>query len=326
MPNNDSKKLPVFTGKDSGIKRDGVQLKGVSYSDWRFKLRAKAVAAGQGIWEYMARTTDNRPAGANDEKYYGFYATIVDSLQDDALTAAKNLGDDSQSPRAVLRELDRKYMAQTMSARMTAITELCGRAQGFDETVDDFAAEKRRLLREDLQNAITADEILMGSFIKGLRPEFEDLVGTMVTADENIELDDMLPALRDKEKKLGERREIDTSKSSTALNTSGLDETGLRNIMRDEFDRRDAGSAQANYGQGGDYKGGGYRGFRPWRPTNSTSKGWNKNKNNKSKNGKGGKGKGDDNGKGGPKERRCYNCQGMGHEAKDCPSKKADRR
>ena len=131
MPNNDSKKLPVFTGKDSGIKRDGVQLKGVSYSDWRFKLRAKAVAAGQGIWEYMARTTDNRPAGANDEKYYGFYATIVDSLQDDALTAAKNLGDDSQSPRAVLRELDRKYMAQTMSARMTAITELCGRAQGL---------------------------------------------------------------------------------------------------------------------------------------------------------------------------------------------------
>ena len=84
---------------------------------------------------------------------------------------------------------------------MTAVAALVGDAQKAGETVDSFFAEKRRLLREDLQGSVEPHELLLGSVVKGLRSEFHDLVGTLVSTDNAsaADMDEVLSKLRDKE-------------------------------------------------------------------------------------------------------------------------------
>jgi len=311
-----SKKLPVFTGKLSGLKIDGVQQKGVTYSDWRYKLKSKALAAGGGIWEYLSRATRDRPTGDHKAKYEAMLDMMVDSLQDDALTTAKALADDRQTPRNILHDLDEKFLSQSMSSRMFAVTKLVGDAQG-DETVDAFVAEKRRILREDLQGKVDPEELLLGSIIRGLNTDYEDLVGTMLSTDyqDTIDIDDILSKLRDKEKRLGDRKELDV-KASVAMRTSQNSNEDLLKDISTMIDKKVQAAHYVN-----NYQGGGKN--WPKKPWGKDRKGKGKIKGNGKKGGsKKGGGKKGHVGKTGKGERKCYNCSGYGHEAATCPSPK----
>ena len=310
MVDTNKKGLPTFKGKLSGMTVGGVAQGGATYSDWRFKLSARAGAIGTEVWNFIRRTVGaNAPAAALQAKYRDLASTMVDSLQDDALTTAKALPEDQRNARELLRVLDRAYMSQSISSRMAAVACLVGDAQSEGQSVDAYVAEKRRILREDLQNNVSTQELLLGSITKGLDGAYEDLVGTIVAVDDgdDIDIDEILGKLRDKEKRIEARTELESQKA-VALK-AGKESLGkdIEALVQEKL-----GAALTTAVQGQFKKvqqtikkfGGGGRG----------GKHGNKNSNkNGGKNGKfGKKGKG-------PK---CFNCQQHGHIARDCPKKK----
>ena len=183
--------LPRFNGKISGLKVNGVQQPGATYSDWRYKLQSKVMAKSEDIWNYMSSETDDRPDGDDEEKYTGFLEAITESLGGEALRTAKACV--RQSPRSILTALDAMFLSQSLSSRTLAISKLVGDKQGND-SVDDFIEEKKRLLREELNGEMTADEVLLGAVLSGLRDDYSDLANTVMSVenqDENPSLDEL---------------------------------------------------------------------------------------------------------------------------------------
>jgi hypothetical protein len=313
MVDTNKKGLPTFKGKLSGLVVGGVAHGGATYSDWRFKLSARAGAIGTEVWNFIRGAVNaGPPAAALQPKYRDLASTMVDSLQDDALTTAKALPEDQRNARDLLRVLDSAYMSQSISSRMAAVACLVGDVQQEGQSVDAFVAEKRRILREDLQNTVSVQELLLGSITKGLSHDYEDLVGTLVAVDDgdDIDIDEILGKLRDKEKRIVARTEVQTQKAvalkteKEALVSEILDQidgklgAALTTAVQGQF-KKVQQTFQKKFGGGGKGGNGGKHG--------------NKNGKNGGKGGKfGKKGKG-------PK---CFNCQQHGHIAKDCPKKK----
>ena len=305
MSSSESKKLPLFCGKNSGLKlpgKDSSSVRGVTYSDWRYKLQSKCYSLGGGIWRYLVRETANLPVEVED-KYFGLLDVIVASLQDDALTTSKAAKE--QNPRGILEQLDKKYFSQSRSSRNQAISSLVGVVQRAGQTIDDFVDEKKRLAREDLQSRIDIDELVTGSVTSGVLPEYHDLLGNIMSSDNVIsDVTDLLPALRDKEKQLAKNRlEVDTT-SSTALTACTVDDLAAK--VGDMVDKKVQNALKAVKSDKG-----GKGGWVPWWKKHGVQK-----NHDKARKG-GGKGKG----KGGKDQRKCYNCNGYGHIAKDCRKK-----
>lgn len=264
------KALPTFKGPPS-------QTGGISYSDWRYKVKAR----GTKFWKYLSGKEDALPEGDDVLKAYGeLFPLMVDSLQGAPLDICKGLGDGESDARSLLKALDNRYLSQSMSSRMMALRELVGSSQG-EKSVLDYVNRKRQILREELLGAVTADELLMGSILCGLDQSYDDLTATLLNGEgtTNVDINDLVTKLQEKEKRSNDRKEIDTQ-SSTALKTSAGDDDVVKRIS-DAMDKKIAKALQTKGFQG--------------------KKRFDKNKVQK-----------------GGEKRKCFNCNKHGHLAKDC--------
>jgi hypothetical protein len=322
---DNEKKLPLFRGG-----RPSAAGNSISYSDWRFKLESEAEVLS--CWTWMDRKTTTRP---DREKYAKVLALMIRSLADDGLDIAKKVPNEEKTARNLLDKLDEEFVSQATSTRLSNISRLVGGAKQPSESVAKYVTEKRRTLREDLQNRIDPKEVLVGAIVAGVGPDYDAAVNSVIHGDNlaGVDVDVLEKKLREHEKKLADRKSEVTTTASTALNVSaGASKADIDKQIGTAVDK-----AMAHYTHGGGGYGGGYQ--RPWKPNNdrrytpyNNGGGYGGGSGGKNH---GGKGKGKGKGKKGNETqktesdgtvvRKCFNCQGWGHEAKTCPSAQKKR-
>ena len=296
-------KLEKFSGamEDGSYKPgDAGSSEEVRYTDWRFKLRTECDAICPAAWPWMDRHVDEdddgeevpAPAVAGAEnirKMTELKRALVASLSGEALRVVQ--GSEEQDAQSLLRALDDKYHSQSKTSRISVILKLISKKKEDGESVDDFVSEVKRLMREELRGDISVEEVLLGVLCRGLPQEYDDLVSTIMGADEEVRMDDLVRKLRDREIRVAGRR--------TEVTAAGM------NAVTDSFNKL---SVNDNKGRKGKGKGKGKKG-----------KG-------KGKNGKKGVPAVKKNNEKKPAKDlshiQCYVCWGYGHYSDKCPSAK----
>ena len=347
MGQDNENKLPTFRGKSS-------DKNAVSYSDFRFKVQAEANAAGETIWPFMTEEGAPRPTGDEEKAYNKLYARIVRALVGDALEPVKDLTGTSQNAKMVIQLLDKKYLSQTTSARISAISRLVTEKQG-EKSIEAYVNAKKTIWREDLQGKVSPDEMLIGSLVAGLAPKFDSLVDNIVTSDNTLtNIDDLVNKLREHERRAANRdNEVDVGQSvaapasanpvaelaaqlanlvqnsgANALNAQkgdGKPKNNKGNNNNNNHFRQNNNNFRPhpyqhpqNKGGKAGKKGGGKKGNKGGFGTNKGNGGGGQGQNGGGGQGQnGGGGQGQNRG-GGYVDRKCYICNRRGHESSTC--------
>jgi hypothetical protein len=286
---SESESAPIMPGEDKNLpKVELVPYSGeiAKWPSWYFQLQTYLEAFGISV----SALTDPPPADQK-EKYSRLKGVLAANLKGEALSVMQSA--DPPSLKNILKLMRKRFNPQTKTGRLQYLRRLLNDAMKSNQGMAKYIESKREILRDNLENKCTLDEILLIGIISGLPETYVSQVTQLLCKDASL----ALPSL--------EQSLLELESSKVALNQKKNEDntaTALTASMKSEVKKEVA----AQYGKTG--KGAGRQGG----PKNSKG------------NQKGhGKGKGNHKGsKGGhpyQKDNTCWHCGSHFHRRGNCP-------
>ena len=116
-------------------------------------------------------------------KMYGHIKTKLTGV---ALEVVENLPVEDRNICPLMKALENRAFSQKTGPRFRAVNKLLGSPQRSGESMENFCERKSKVMREELRNKVSADEILVGAICRGVDNSVYGLTVTELLCREDV--------------------------------------------------------------------------------------------------------------------------------------------
>ncbi len=198
------------------MKLEVPEFSGKQFSLW--KARVRGVLGIYGLWEALEEQAAGRAVSDSQAQALAQFASVI-ALK--LRGPAESLIKEHQTFGELWNELTRKFAPDTRTTRATALKKMVEERfiSSGKSSVLGFFEQKERLAREELQNALSADELILTSVLCNLPSGFGPVVNSLLL-EPNLTLETAKQRLAEQERAMRvQATEVDTQQTSAVLST-----------------------------------------------------------------------------------------------------------